>query len=91
MDDITLDDFPPERLAAMVHWRNDPVVNRYWRHGILALEEVQEWYVKYFSGAEHKLFTVYADKALIGYCTLSHIDTTNRSGEIGIVIGDPDY
>ena len=24
MYDITLDDFPPDRLAAIVHWRNDP-------------------------------------------------------------------
>ena len=29
MDDITLDDFPPDRLADIVHWRNDPAVNRY--------------------------------------------------------------
>jgi hypothetical protein len=24
MYDITIDDFPPDRLAAIVHWRNDP-------------------------------------------------------------------
>jgi RimJ/RimL family protein N-acetyltransferase len=91
MDDLTIDDFPPDRLAAIVHWRNDPVVNHYLRQGILTLDDVQEWYVKYFSGTEHKLFAVYADKRLIGYCTLSHIDTTHRSCEIGIVIGNPDY
>ena len=34
MDDITLDDFPPDRLADIVHWRNDPAVNRYLRQGI---------------------------------------------------------
>jgi RimJ/RimL family protein N-acetyltransferase len=34
---------------------------------------------------------VYCDQALIGYCTLEHIDTTNRSGEIGLVIGNPAY
>jgi RimJ/RimL family protein N-acetyltransferase len=27
----------------------------------------------------------------LGYGTLEHIDTTHRSGEIGIVIGNPDY
>jgi len=89
MYDITIDDFPPDRLACIVHWRNDPAVNRYLRQGILTLDDVQEWYAQYFSRAEHKLFAVYADKRLIGYCTLSHIDTTHRSGEIGIVIGDP--
>jgi RimJ/RimL family protein N-acetyltransferase len=91
MDDIILDDFPPDRLATIVHWRNDPAVNRYLRQGMLTLEEVQAWRAQYFSKAEHKLFAVYADKTLIGYCTLSHIDTTHRSGEIGIVIGNPDY
>jgi RimJ/RimL family protein N-acetyltransferase len=91
MYDITIDDFPPDRLAEIVHWRNDPAVNRYLRQGILTLEDVQAWCVQYFSKAEHQLFAVYADKALIGYGTLSHIDTTHRSCEIGIVIGNPDY
>src|SRR5438094_9366295 len=91
MYDIILDEFPRDRLAAIVHWRNDPVVNRYLRQGILTLEDVQEWYTQYFSRAEHQLFAVYANKTLIGYCTLSHIDPTHRSGEIGILIGDPQY
>jgi RimJ/RimL family protein N-acetyltransferase len=34
---------------------------------------------------------VYADKALIGYGTLSHIDPAHRKGEIGIVIGEKQY
>jgi RimJ/RimL family protein N-acetyltransferase len=67
------------------------VVNRYLRPGLRTLNEVQGWYVEYFSRAEHKLFAVSADKALIGYCTLEHIDTTNSHGEIGIVIGDTRY
>ena len=91
MYDITLDEFPPDRLAAIVHWRNDPAVNRYLRQGILTLETVQAWYTQYFSRAEHQLFAVYADKALIGYGTLSHIDPTHRSGEIGMVIGEKQY
>jgi RimJ/RimL family protein N-acetyltransferase len=60
------------------------------RQGILKLKEVQEWYAQYFSGAENRLFAVYCDKALIGYCTLEYIDPTHRSCEIGIVIGNPD-
>jgi Acetyltransferase (GNAT) domain len=32
---------------------------------------------------------VYCDKALIGYCTLEHIDTANSNCEIGLVIGNP--
>jgi len=48
MYDLTIDDCPSDRLAAMVHWRNDPVVNRYVRQGILTLEEVQAWYTQYF-------------------------------------------
>src|SRR5215475_608881 len=91
MYDITLDDFPPDHLAEIVQWRNDPEVNRYLRLGIRTLEEVQEWYTQYFSRAEHKLFAVYADKTLIGYGTLEHIDTTHRNCEIGIVIGNPAY
>ena len=91
MYDITLDDFPPDHLAEIVQWRNDPEVNCYLRQGIRTLEEVQEWYTQYFSKAEQKLFAVYADKTLIGYGKLEHIDTTHRSCEIGIVIGNPDY
>jgi diamine N-acetyltransferase len=91
MYDITIDDFPPDRLAEIARWRNDPTVNRYLPQGILTLDEVQAWYAQYFSGAEHKLFAVYADKELIGYATLSHIDTTNHTCEIGIVIGNLNY
>jgi RimJ/RimL family protein N-acetyltransferase len=91
MYDLTIDDFPPDRLAAIVHWRNDPAVNRYLRQGMRTLEDVQGWYAQYFSRAENKLFAVYADKKLIGYGTLEHIDTTHRSSEIGIVIGNPAY
>ena len=91
MYDMTIGNFPLDRLVDIVHWRNDPTVNRYLRQGILTLEDVQAWCAQYFSRAEHKLFAVYADKRLIGYCTLSHIDTTHRSCEIGIVIGNPDY
>jgi RimJ/RimL family protein N-acetyltransferase len=91
MYDLIIDDFPPDRLAEIVHWRNDPAVHRYLRQGILTLETVQAWYTQYFSRAEHQLFAVYADKALIGYGTLSHIDPTHRNREIGIVIGNPDY
>src|SRR4029453_8913537 len=57
MYDLTIDDFPPDRLTAIVHWRNDPVVNRYLRQGIRTFEEVQEWYVQYFSRAENKSVT----------------------------------
>ena len=91
MDDLTLDDFPPDRLADIVHWRNDPAVNRYLRQGIRTLEDVQAWYAQYFSRAENKLFAVYADNVLIGYGTLEHIDATHRNCEIGIVIGEKQY
>jgi RimJ/RimL family protein N-acetyltransferase len=91
MYDLTIDDFPPDRPADLVHWRNDPAVNRYLWQGIRTLEEVQEWYTQYFARAENHLFAVYADKTLIGYGTLEHMDTIHRSGEIGIVIGNPDY
>jgi RimJ/RimL family protein N-acetyltransferase len=91
MPDIAIEDFPPDQLADIVHWRNDPAVNRYLRQGVRSLGDVQAWYTQYFSRAEHKLFAVYADKILIGYGTLEHIDTTHRSAEIGIVIGNPHY
>ena len=91
MYDLTIDDFPPDRLADIVHWRNDPEVNAYLRQGIRTLEEVQEWYAQYFSRAENTLFAVYADHNLVGYATLEQMDTTHRSGEIGIVIGNPEY
>ena len=91
MYDLTIEDFPPDRLAEIVHWRNDPAVNRYLRQGILTLETVQGWYAKYFSKAENKLFAVYADKTLIGYGMLEHIDLIHKNCEIGIVIGNPCY
>jgi RimJ/RimL family protein N-acetyltransferase len=88
---MTIDGFPPDHLAAIVQWRNDKTVNKYLRSGIRTLEEVQEWYEQYFSRAENKLFAMYADKRLIGYCTLEQMDATHRNGEIGIVIGDSHY
>jgi RimJ/RimL family protein N-acetyltransferase len=88
---VTIDHFPPDRLAAIVHWRNDPAVNRYLRQGMRTLQEVEDWYAQYFSRADNQLFAVYCDQALIGYCTLEHIDTANRNGEIGLVIGNPEY
>jgi len=91
MYDITIDDFPPDRLAEIVHWKNDRAVNKYLRQGIRTLDEVQEWYAQYFSRAEHKLLAVYADKILIGYGTLEHIDPIHKNCEIGIVIGNPHY
>lgn len=91
MHDMTIDDFPPDRLSSIVQWRNDRAVNQYLRQGIHTLAEVQEWYMQYFSRAENKLFAVYAAKMLIGYCTLEHMDATQRSCEIGIVIGDSHY
>jgi RimJ/RimL family protein N-acetyltransferase len=89
--DLSINNFPPDRLAAMVHWRNDPAVNKYLRPGIRTLEEVQEWYAQYFSRAENKLFAVYCAKTLISYGTLEHIDPAHRRCEIGMVIGDPQY
>jgi RimJ/RimL family protein N-acetyltransferase len=91
MHDITVDAFPPDRLAAIVHWRNDPAVNRHLRQGIRTLQEVEDWYAQYFSRTDNRLLAVYADETLIGYCTLEQIDITNRNGAIGLVIGNPDY
>lgn len=88
---ITIDAFPPDRLMEIVHWRNDPVVNTYLRPGLRILPAVQDWYAQYFSRTENQLFAVYAHTTLIGYCTLEHIDAMNRNGEIGLVIGNPDY
>jgi RimJ/RimL family protein N-acetyltransferase len=91
MPDITIVDFPPNRLACLVHWRNDPVGNRYVRPGLRTLEAVQDWYTQYFSHADNQLFALHCDETLIGYCTLEHIDLTNSHGEIGLVIGNPAY
>jgi RimJ/RimL family protein N-acetyltransferase len=91
MHNITIDDFPPDRLSSIVQWRNDRAVNKYLRQGMYTLEAVQEWYGQYFAQAENKLFAVYADGMLIGYGTLEHMDATHRSGEIGIVIGEVHY
>jgi hypothetical protein len=55
MYDLTIEEFPPDRLADIARWRNDPDVNRYLRQGIRTLEEVQEWYAQYFARAEKKL------------------------------------
>ena len=58
--DLTIDEFPPHRLADMARWRNDSGVNRYLRQGLRTLDDVQEWYAQYFSRAENKLFAVYS-------------------------------
>ena len=68
MDDLTIDDFPPDRLADSVHWRNDPAVNRYLRQGIRTLDEIQAWYAQHFTRAENKLSAVYADNTSMDRC-----------------------
>ncbi len=91
MSDITIDDFPRDGLVCIAKWRNDHEVNQFLRPGLRTVEEVQEWYETYFSREEHKLFALYDNDTLIGYCTLEHIDLQNRSCEIGIVIGEKQY
>ena len=91
MHAIALDAFPPDRLALIVQWRNGHVVNAFLRPGLRTLTEVEEWYAQYFTRAENKLFAVCCAKTLVGYGTLEHLDVTNRSCEIGIVIGEPRY
>ena len=48
MHDLTIDEFPLDRLAEIAPWRNDPAVNRYLRQGIRTLNEVQAWDVQSF-------------------------------------------
>jgi RimJ/RimL family protein N-acetyltransferase len=91
MPAITLDAFPPDRLALIVQWRNDDAVNAFLRPGLRTLTEVEEWYTQYFTRADNQLFAVYCAQTLVGYGTLEHLDTTHKNCEIGIVIGDPRY
>ena len=91
MSDITIVDFPRDGLVYIAKWRTDPEVNQFLRPGLRTVEEVQAWYETYFSREEHKLFALYDNDTLIGYCTLEHIDLQNRSCEIGIVIGEKQY
>ncbi len=91
LGNISVVDFPEERLSAVVGWRNDPVVNKYLRPSYRTLREVQEWYEGYFCSRSNRLFAILADGTLIGYCTIEAVERTNNKCEVGVVIGEKAY
>ena len=86
--DIKISDYPEEHLSAIAEWRSDSRVNRYLRVGYRTVEEVREWYHGYFGAAENRLFGIWADERLVGYCSIEGLDKTNRKCELGVVVGD---
>ena len=84
-------------LARVYGWINDPDVQPFWggsdHHGSLD-EYVSHWEPHYFNGSQPdrgRCFTIETDDRPIGMIVYNRVDTSSRSTEIDIVIGEPGY
>src|SRR2546421_510721 len=83
-----------EDIARFVGWLNDPEVRSgLHRHLPLSLTEEEQWYHKVIESPaeEHPLVIEIANHSTwipIGSCGFHQIDWRNRSGLLGIVIGE---
>ena len=80
-------------LDAFMRWFNDPEVTIYLGNAYPALSSVaEERFIESMVEAKNTYCIVTRDEGvLIGNCRLFDVDATNRSAEIGIVIGEKAY
>ncbi len=78
----------PEHFAAVLRWRSDPEVTRYWiTQDIPNDAMIREWYER--NVAEGALvWTALHQGNPIGYVTLFGIDPVNRKAELALMIGE---
>jgi [ribosomal protein S5]-alanine N-acetyltransferase len=74
-----------------VQWLNNSQVNRFLqvRFNHVDLQSQQEYVTKIYNSKDVCLFGIYAnDRNMIGTIKIGPIDFKNRSGEIGVMIGE---
>jgi len=85
---VTFRDLTPEDLDNLVHWRNDPVVNRYLDDRLKTREEVDAWFSRVKATPLVWLKAILLNDRLIGYGAIESIDEKSRKCEVAIVIGE---
>lgn len=82
-------------LSQLREWRNQPELRKYFREYREISDVMQEnWYNTRVLNNNCQVDFEIHDKItnkLIGHCSLNYISWTNRTAELGIYIGDPDF
>ncbi len=78
----------PEHFAAVLRWRSDPEVTRYWiTKDIPDDAMIREWYEQNIADGA-LVWTALHQDSPIGYVTLFDIDPVNRKAELALMIGE---
>ncbi len=78
----------PEHFDAVLRWRSDPEVTRYWiTRDVPNLAMIRQWYER--NQAEGALvWAIMMRDEPVGYVTLFDIDPDNRKAELALMIGE---
>jgi len=79
-----------EDAAAIVHWREDPAVERFLNPHDRSLEMVRELIKRAQPADPWTLRGIWLEGRLIGYCSIDDLDTMIGKAQLGIIIGEPD-
>ena len=73
-------------------WRNcDDLRKTFRQFGLLNMLDQERWWTRQTTDPTVAMYGVLADDKLIGVCGLTGIHWTNRTAEISIYVGDPEY
>jgi len=77
-------------LEAFTRWFNDPEITIYLgnSHPCMSFDQEQRFYENSIDEKHRYCITLKEDGRLIGNCSLIHMNTKDRSAEVGIVIGE---
>ncbi len=85
---LTLVPLGPEHFAAVLRWRSDPEVTRFWITQDVPNEAaIRGWYERNLA-AGALVWAVLHQGEPIGYVTLFDIDDVNRKAELALMIGE---
>lgn len=88
---VEVRDLASEDLDALVHWRNDPAVNRFLADRLRSRDQAESWFYQLRARDKIWLKAIIDDDQLIGYAVVESIDEKNRKCELAMVIGEIDH
>ncbi len=78
----------PEHFDAVLRWRSDPEITRYWITQDVPTEAmIREWYERNRAEAALVWAISFQDEP-VGYVTLFDVDPVNRKAELALMIGE---
>ncbi len=84
-EDVTID---------YIDWLNDPIINKYLevRHILVTLETQKTFIDQVNKSTDTYIFGIFVDgNRMVGTVKLGPVDSNERSGGLGILIGDSNY